>query len=407
MPRKQKETYAASWSEELKQYEQKRNNAPELPQIKRFLRKDTAAREHEDRAFSIVTNDIADPVKKEELHRAEVDQAARHVNRAIQKHLEGTCHGYNIVTNSPIYGISEQSCNAMGGNQEPRGKKMDSTHRMQGSNVLTLGTEPGPEQPRRKPRHTRETDILSHRYLKDHDTRLANDMKKARDKVEAVSANTCEFNPLTGKFYNASQEALRVAEDDYRERKKREEVANHTYKTSGIVARSEGHAFDIISNDISNKEKVLTLERNTMKGIPQRSALRMKWDYQRDVEEALRDADISRALNRMSNERTEEVRRRGYDVLSNAPLAQTLPVTSSKPSKDKPVLDRLHEAMETRAFNTSSVLHDNGPRTTTERLFQSPGSAITTYVNTFKGRQELLVPSLTRALGQPLTGFAS
>ena len=397
-----------SWAEDVNAHRQQKVAAPPLPNIKRFVRSDGAGRRHEERQYNIVTNNISDPSVARSLETKEVDQATSHVNRAVQKHLAGAYHGYNIVTMEPVYGISEESCSAMGGNQEPRGKKMH--ERLRGENVIALGSlPPKPDDlPKQKRvRGQRQTDILSHRYLKDHDVRQAEEKAKQREKVEAVAANTCEFNPLTGKFYNSAQESLRQAEENFVERKRREEVADHTYKTSGIVERSEGHAFDIVTNTVYNKDKVLKLEQGTMKGIPQRAALRLKWEHQRDVEEAIQEADVRRALHRMSTERADEVRRRGFNALTNEPLAATTGRIPAKKSAEKPVLQRLHESTELKSYDTSDVLQANGPRTTTERLFQVPASSVASHVSTFKGRQELLVPSLKRALGQPLSGFSS
>ena len=224
------------------------------------------------------------------------------------------------------------------------------------------------------------------------------------------------------RSYRASHEEKLQMDKQAEEEQLRQVVHDHTYQTSGIVARSEGHAFDIVTNKIYNAEKVLRLDKNAVKGIPQRASLRQAWDYQRDVEEALRDADIGRSLNRMSMDRIVRVQSRGHDIVSNAPyglskgedvagkeLDKTLfasgtarPLIPMGALQQQSVMSKLQPADGATGRNDKQRAAGGRPahkRTREFSTFLPVSSAL--LAATFSGRRDLLLPTLQRASCPP------
>lgn len=451
MPRKSRfaeQPKYASWADEINDYaRQKAQSAPQLEPVKRYSRKAAAGRHQDARDYDVVTCVATSPQMAEVLKARDAEQQSAQISRAISKELSSTGRGYDVVTMQPKFGLSDADVAAMaaatGESAAPRKNKK--FHPAQYDfNILTNQSLPtsdskdndassaanasspkrkaGEEEnvKKRRPLPQRQTNIINHQYIHDHDQRVAEDDKKLADRIFLVASRANRFNPISGKFTNVDEEAAAQQEQQRQEAVRREKVESHTYRVSGIVARSEGHAFDIVTNQVYNPHYVLKLEQNNAKGVVQRASQRQTWEYQRDVEEAIRDNDVQRALNRVSDERLKEQQRRGHHVLTNQPFGlsrqeeasgasvdPTLGKSQARPAlpmatlRTESVMERLHRATEPRALTTSAVLRDSGPRTTYERVFNAPPTPIAATISTFKGRQELLLPTIDKCKSGP------
>lgn len=416
----------SSWAADVNAYvNQKSHTAPAMEPMVRYARRDGAGRRRENREYDIVSCAFKNEATVQKDRARKQDETRAHITKAVERDLSKVHHCYDIVTMAPKYGVDEATVSTVGGNQEPRGKRIQQPEPFINYDIVNHERVKGREhirddnRPKKsgapKPRPERQTNILNHQYLKDHEERAARDDATLRAKIDRAVDNDRAFNPITQQFNDAAQEQATRAEKIAYEEERRELVRTHTYNTSGIVKRSEGHAFDIVTNHVYNPDMVLRLDQRDATSIPQRAALRQKWEHERDVEEAMRDADVDRALKRVAKQRLQDSVSHGHDIITNEPFVRvdvedtkTKPhlLTLSKELRVPSTMEQLTASMEVKPVKHTHVLRTEGPRTTTERLFNVPDdkSAAT---NTFTGRQQLLLPSLDKVKARaPDTGSA-
>jgi hypothetical protein len=398
----------ASWSESVKSYVvEKSHNAPELVPMRRWVRGDGAARRGEVREYNILTGthkEGASAALTAQRTSADVQASSDHVTKAMNKGLAQSYHCYDVVTMAPKYGVAEATVLAVGGNMEPRGKRIEVQDAHIGyhpiHNGLIDGLEHLPDprvvKPPRRDKVMRQTNILNHTYVDNHDAKTAADEQAIQRAVEQATTCGRDFNPITQTFTDAQAEANAVRDKGNADSQQRHVVKTHTYGTSGIVKRSEGHAFDIVTNHVYNPDMVLTLDKKNCAGMLQRVALRQKWEYQRDVEEAVRDTDVQRSMNRISAVRVQQL---AGDNGGKPRATSTL--VSSKPT----AMSTLTSSLKTKPTHHNEVLRESGPRTTYERMFNASAGEKSNHVSTFAGRQQLLLPTIEKVKARaPNTG---
>jgi hypothetical protein len=413
-----------SWAEAMQDYvREKSHTAPPMEPVQRFSRSDGAGRRRYAREYDIVTcGATADRVEQQQQQRAQ--QTADHVTRAMDKSLKKAYHCYDIVTMEPKYGVDGSTVAAMGGNQEPRGKLIQAGQQFVNYDIVTnervagrehIPDERGIRNVISKNRPTRVTNILNHQYIQNHDERVQQDQHAVQARIDRAVDNGRAFNPISQQYNDATREMAARHDKAAYEEHRRELVRTHTYKTSGIVKRSEGHAFDIVTNHVYNPDMVLALDRRDMTSIPQRATLRQQWEHRRDAEEAVRDADVNRALRRVAKERLQDSVSHGYDVLTNQPFVQvdqadtkTKPhlVTLAASLRDPSAMEKLTHTLTKKATAPTEAVRSEGPRTTSERVFGVVDPRLAAG-STFVGRQQLLLPTLEKVKARaPETGSA-
>jgi hypothetical protein len=414
-----------SWAGAMQAYvNEKSHSAPAVEPMHRFVRNDGTARKRAQRDYNIVTCSEADPALTASRQARAAQEAADHVTRATERSLKKGYHCYDVVTMQPRYGVDETTVSAIGGNQEPRGKRIHPPEPFVSYDIVTNQAVAGREhikddaRPRKEPsknRPVRATNVLNHQYTEDNDNKVRAEEQAVQQRIARAVDNGRAFNPITQQFNDASREITERRAKCDSEEQRRELVRTHTYNTSGIVKRSEGHAFDIVTNHVYNPDMVLALDRRDATGVPQRAALRQQWEQRRDVEEAIRDADVDRALRRVAKERLQDSVSHGYDVLSNQPFVQVDQAdTKTKPHllsltetlRQPSAIERLGQTLQPKPITTTTVVREDGPRTTSERLFNSIDSR-TAGAASFSGRQQLVLPTLEKVKSRaPDTGSA-
>lgn len=440
-------TSPATWAATLAAYSQEKcNDGPPPSTLHRCVRSDGGSHKRNARDFNIVTLQSRAPTtgasaaavatpsdgaggrtSKHLSPQVALDQAASpeewraaavtHIDAARKRQMAKAHHCYDIVTMEPLCGIADAVVTAAGGNQELRGKRISKQDRS-AIDAITHLPPPGREAPplpvvaRGRKRHdvaasARPFSIVSHQYRADADAKEAAAASALTNAVAAAALSDRNFNPVTQQFNDARvEEEARVARRNH-DFDTVEKVKSHTYKTSRIVKRSEGHAFDIVTNHVYNPEMVLALDRQQAVGLLQRSQLQQQWRHRRDAEEAVRHADADRSLNRISTRRLEESTiGHGYDILADAAGAKEGPserLATRRPPGGGSTYDTLKASMEVRPPRTTDVIRAEGPRTTHERLFHVPSSDLNNAADTFAGRRQLLLPTLERAAGAPRT----
>jgi len=416
----------ASWADAMKTYvTEKSHNPPPLDTAPRYTRKDGAMRRRTEREFDIVTCTNASAERSRAQQADARKEASEHVTRAMEKTLKKAYHCYDIVTMQPKYGVDEATVTAVGGNQEPRGKRIHPPEPLINYDIVSHQPVPGREhipddtKPPKKPaknKPVRATNVINHQYLEDHDAKVAAERQAVQARIERAVDNGRAFNPITQQWNDAHRELEERHSKDVAEQERRDVVRTHTYKTSGIVQRSEGHAFDIVTNHVYNEDMVLALDRRDATSIPQRAALRQEWEQRRDAEEAVRDSDVNRALARVAKDRLKDSVSHGYDILSNEPFVKvdqadtkTKPhlLTLSETLREPSAMEKLDRSLQPRPAVPAPVLRGDGPRPTSERLFGTSDPRTTGACTSYEGRQKLLLPTLDKVKARaPDTGSA-
>lgn len=428
---------AASWGESLKDYVQEKcHTAPTIPTDPRYTRKTKATLQPETvvpRSYDIISNDLLDASSRDRVKQAELQAVAAHVKRGVAKEMRAGQHGYNIISMEPRYGMKADVVEQLSEGARPRATGKRAFNEYSDYNVVTMQPNYShvvdrEEQEREKlylkkaasRRTTRPSDLLSGRYKENHEARAAAEEDALRTRLHQIADQSSSYNPISCHYRQEAKELEAREAQTVREERQREVVQNHTYKASPLVSRSEGHAYDILGDHIHNPQYVYNLQRKEATGVPQRAALRQKWEQQRDVDEVLREHESNRALARVSAERTKEQLRRGHEMLSNKPfglsreeeaamggrkavdpavLEATFRPLQPMSVLEKPtVMTKLRNAaggeQNKQLSSTTEVLREAGPRTTQERVFHSAPSHAALSVSTFDGRTDLLLPKL-------------
>lgn len=310
----------------------------------------------------------------------------------VGKALSHSYHAFDIVNHKPAYGMSPQEANGRFPADRHRGVRSIGEYAPKTfdlvSNTALYGREAEFEaeekarlvhHPRFPPRQ-RQTDIVSHEFLVNHEERFARQQEANKKLLESRKKPT-DFNPVLQTWNDSSVEAKAQANKLRKDEDLRDAVKNHTYKVSSLVRHSEGHAVDFLTGTVHNPEFLLEIEKHRARGMLQRTMLRQEFDHRRDMEEAVRDVDANLVLNRRHASKRPEICG-----------GEKVPST----------LARLEASMQTKPAVQTSVYLAEGPRTSHERVLNVKPSEVAAAANTFEGRRKLILPTLEKAAGRPL-----
>ena len=417
----------SSWADDLNTYVKQKSHAV-VPVVSLHRYSRGAGGPPNTREYNILTNEQHKDDASTAYVRSQQAKAEEQVKRAIAKEMRTANHGYNIVNMSPKYGMSEEAVELIGKGcgEHHKGKMILPTPGATNAHPFAtefVGDAPHEELPRqtRKPRNQRPTNIVSHRYIHDHEKRTAEETENLRHRLEVKALVDAPFNPLTGRFRSLDAELAAQNATADKEARQRMLVDSQLFKVSKVVGRSEGHSYNILASDVVYCEgKLVEAEAQKVRGVPQRAMLRQAWEHQRDADEALRETDARRALARTRDERVKELMRRGHDAITNQPFGLSrgeeaagavsavagadtarppMPMSSLKQPS---VMDVLAKSLTATSMHSTEVLRAVGPRSTHERVFHNATAApaagsISSAPYTYDGRRTLLLPSLAKS----------
>ena len=410
--------------------------------IQRFTRTSGTRLTKEARGYDIINNSITERSNNAGRSRSRVDadfnyqqqvkqDQQRHFVKAVDSHLKKpTSRTYDIINMQALYGreIDTRDGDGTGLKRGGEGKKIDqdgggfvdtARYALHPESYVSPPTTPRTQakldvKRARREREEHGFNIVNHEYLKDHDAKVVQDREREVNRINAVAMATgSAYNPLTTKYRLEDEEAKQVLKQQMKEEKARREYANHTYKVSNIIGQSDGHAFNLITNEVCNPECTLAIDRHHIKGMPQRAALRDEWEHRRDEDEAKAEKAARLALNRINvAQRVAEVESRGHDILSNRPFATTLGSSCNASNSTKPLvpmeslkaqtaLERLEGLQIAKKEPTSSLVRPEGPRTSHERVFVNPPTGVVAVTSSKDERQRLLLPVLQPSSAKP------
>lgn len=394
---------AAAWASEIDSFRKTKNTVDESIAGSAPRRLQPALNSHMGRDYDIVSftakntsNVVPESNKaKRALSAAQIaGQSPEHVQRGVDRALKRSHHGFDCVTHKPVYGLSEQAAQQQFPPERHRGVRAVGDHHGGRrnfdlvSNTALHGREADFEReqkamnhhvPRYAPRE-RQTDIVTHRFKINHESREWAQKQELKRKLDARLKPT-DFNPVVGQWRDRDVEEGQRAEAQRKESELRDSVKNHTFKVSELVRRSEGHAADALTGQVHNPEFLLEIERRQARGRMQRTRARQEYEHRRDLEEAVREVDAQLVLQRHHPSKRPE-------------FAGGLPPPST--------LARLEAAMASKPAKPSDVYLAEGPRTTHERVLCVKPSEIAAAANTYEGRKKLILPTLEKAAGKPM-----
>jgi hypothetical protein len=318
------------------------------------------------------------------------------VERGKEKALSATQHGYDIVNNKPRFGIVEERVKAMGGNQESHGKKSEKDRAPYVNyNILNNEVVPkwrhiteAPERHKGMPDHghTRDCNVLTHVYNTNDEVKKANE--KSKILATAQAHVTDRMNPVIGQYYSMDvEDAFRVKKSTADAELRRQVLVDHTFPAKGNIDRSEGRNYDILRNEVIKPEGVKKFEAMERAPVAAKAALRQKWEWKRDVDEAMDTLTRDRSLNRFKTEpRQRSEVSHGYDIVT----AELLPVDKRQVLRNPTVAQKLR-ITEPPAMPKSEIIFEARTRTTQEKVFQCTPSGALAKAHTFTGRQETIL----------------
>ena len=227
-------------------------------------------------------------------HRALVDEPTpRNQQRASQSFLSRT--SYNIVSNEQL--PSERTATA-------------------GSS----GREGGAPRPGKNYTHTtgkypRHFDVLSNRYLEQHEQKEALDKEVALRQAADRFWQTRNFNTVTGQFYDDSRDA-RVSQEAQAAEQRRVLAAQAALPST--VKRAEGSAYNVVSNQAKSARAAADVDSRAVR--PGRVQHRLQRETElKSAQGATADLAAHRTLAKRQSAARLAEHAKGYDVISNMP----------------------------------------------------------------------------------------
>lgn len=314
----------ASWGEMLRQHKAKQTSCAWKPQDVRVKHVTRFEKSREERQFDPILQFYRDPAR-DEMSRTRTQQETMYrLNRARDKQLRYT-QTFDIITHVPK--INEPP------GARPKQLKKAKPDTRQTHNIITNinfdrhhYAKPG-ERPEVNPPTERgpagctvkgrDFNIISNKYITNHQTKDAIDKEMARVGAAEKFWQTRDFNPLTCTFYDERKEA------DYKQRSE-SKAKNHgtgfNDRLPATIRMSEGVCYDVITMDVKDQKANAKRVAADNKTINSRIALEVE---QRVRQRGEKQAELAetRALARVSEDRFKEATRHGYDIVTNQRFA--------------------------------------------------------------------------------------
>lgn len=366
----------SGWGRDLQQYtfeKTKEAAAISLPQL-RQVRVDVARRARCQRDIDIITSVAKTDAGVDQLNR-EKELRKAHPVAAMNRALNASHHWYDVITSKPAYSIdpvaarkhSEAATHPVGLQMIPQ-RAYRRHDLITNQEIESRGDIPSPKvkcRPNLAAR--RQRDIISHFNS---------------DGSSAKAPTTSDRNRHTDIFTQLSED----------EKQQFEEAARRRPLPCATVRRSEGYAFDILTNHITKPKEVAQYDVSAVRGVHQRAAIRQAWEMQRDFHEAACERDARRSIGRFVAQRNlDEITARGYDIIStrefryNQSNKNRMPIKSveqigqradsnTTPSQEKGDSIKVQKRYDRN--NAEAIpLHQSQytlPQSTFQRVFNSP-----------------------------------
>jgi len=368
----------ASWGDMIREYRQTSRQAPQPEPMVRFSR--SVPRTTGTREFNVLTNE-GRPLPPPPVRR--------YYPNSHREHKEIVLKGKKMLH-------SESDCPPF---------------------AVELKDPPAAEMPSGyySPQNQRNYDIVAHVFMSEEarNEQLLKDQRRLKPLLGPVSA----LNPITATYHFRGEELNAVESARQLADKKRHSVSTHTFPVSETVGKSEGHAYDIVAHRVFNPDSLLVLEQHAMRGVPQRANLRMQWEHERDVDEAVADSNHRRALARVSDERQKELMRRGHNILNlknfglsfdeeraGVTVDSVIAGETVRPPLSMATLEKgsvattLHTASMPPKWSPTATTFPDGPRPTAMRVLQTTAPSTAQVTHTYDGRLKLILPTVDKIL---------
>eukprot|EP00906_Rhabdomonas_costata_P010843 RCo015244 len=295
------------------------------------------------------------PVAAEAQRRlldTERDSLIRSINRGIERELGRNAVPYDVLNFQPKLGLPAEALvdptvvGLEGGGRPAGGIRHLSPKPAVDYHILTLakidGVSTSPtrqtglkvDAQRARPR---EFNIVSGDFYVNNAERRAERERKLRERLTAKFAATHSYHPVLGTYYDAEKEAKVVEQEKQALQDRRDNL--HYGNVRQSVARSEGHAFDILTGEEWHSVKAKGFDDLAQRRVPAIAERRARIDRYCEDADALITHEQARALNRAASVgRARDLISHGHDVITNQPfcLSATLPSSTTGSSFGNP-----------------------------------------------------------------------
>lgn len=226
-------------------------------------------------------------------HRALVDDPTpRNQQRASQSFLSRT--SYNIVSNEQL--AAQRTATAGGASRDGGAPR------------------PGKNYSHTTGKYPRSFNVLSNRYLDQHEQKEALDKEVALRQAADRFWQTRNFNTVTGQFYDDARDA-RIGQEA-QEREQRCLQAAQALPAS--VQRAEGTAYNVVNNAPKSSRAAADVDSRAVR--PGRVQHRLQRETEmKSHEGAVADVAAARSIAKRQSAARLAEHAKGYDVISNMP----------------------------------------------------------------------------------------
>eukprot|EP01006_Ploeotia_vitrea_P020549 TRINITY_DN52848_c0_g1_i1.p1 TRINITY_DN52848_c0_g1~~TRINITY_DN52848_c0_g1_i1.p1 ORF type:complete len:574 (-),score=75.90 TRINITY_DN52848_c0_g1_i1:814-2535(-) len=320
-----------SWKESVARYEgAKKELQFEPPLVIRHTKKAAlATRKDNAQRWNPVLQVPQEPKARAAAASRAEDKLLSSINRGMQKELDVSQTGYNIINFSPKYSLTEQQVDEATVVGVRRGRKQMKPISETNYDILNLMQVPGRHDPKSDKKDrvhkrpavfghylNREWNVTSGDFYVNNEERQREKEDQVRQMVEARFVATHDLHPVLGTYYDLDkEEAIQEQENEARFQKN---CQHHSDVGPTTILRSEGHAFDILNGQEHHPTRAKLLDDAKVRGVMQRTQFRNR--IARFGEDLLEEEkrQQARSQTRKNHQlRVNEHVQKGYDMITN------------------------------------------------------------------------------------------
>ncbi len=278
-----------------------------------------------ERKFDPILQQHRDPAAERQARETQSAHAVRRGNHARDQQLKYQ-QSFDIVNHRPLVDdptprnpqrpsqsfLSRTTYNIVSNDQLPPDRTIGSSSRHDRNGGAA---RPGKDYTHTTGKYPRPFNVLSNRYLEQHEQKEALDKEVALRRAADRFWQTRNFNTVTGQFYDDDRDA-RVAREAAEAEKRR--VAAAAAALPQTVKRAEGTAYNVVSNEAKSARAAADVDSRAVR--PGRVQHRLQRETQlKSHEGAVADRAAQRTIAKRQSAARLAEHAKGYDVISNMP----------------------------------------------------------------------------------------
>ena len=204
---------------------------------------------------------------------------------------------------------------------------------------------------------TRPFDVISNRYLEDHDKKVGKDLSNLRKEAQVRYWQTHNYDPVVGRYYDGEKEG------EYARQVKALEEVHGSCQQARLppsIQYSEGQAYNIVTMTCKDQDKLSTAVDNANRAVASKKGALIEQGIRKRAEDAA-DLAAERRLERIARTGVQRAqmdgRHHGYDPITNEKHhgRGSKPLAPSRLRAPDPVWVKLHNETTLSASNSGGV----------------------------------------------------